>query len=364
MKKDNKIYVIYGNDPALMIKKILTEAKIEKQIKPGSLIGIKPNLVVPKPSSSGATTSPVIAGAVIQYLKEKGFDNIIILEGSWVGDSTKKAFKTCGFEELSKKYNVPLFDTKDDSFTVKTSGGMKMEICDRLFDVDFLINMPVIKGHCQTLVTGALKNMKGCITDKEKRHFHSLGLHDPIAHLNKIRCADFVVADGLCGDLDFEEGGNPVQMNRIVCGTDSVLTDAYISSLMGYRPEDVEYIVTAAEIGVGSLNLDEADIIELNKDRTIASAVSTGKVSKLAKHTIQKNACSACYANLIHALARLDEEGKLSHLKEKISIGQGFRWEKSDGTGIGSCTSSFEKYLPGCPPAPLDIIDFLKDEIG
>ncbi len=363
MEKEKTIYVIYGNNPAEMTKKILAETRIENKIRPGSLIGLKPNLVVSKPSSSGATTSPLIAGAVIEYLKDKGFDNLLILEGSWVGDSTKRAFRTCGYEDVSKKYNVPLFDTKDDSFTVKTSGGMEMEICDRLFDVDFLINMPVIKGHCQTLVTGALKNMKGCITDREKRHFHSLGLHDPIAYLNKIRCADFVIADGLCGDLDFEEGGNPVQMNRIVCGTDSVLTDAYIASIMGYRPEDVEYIATAAEIGVGSCNLDEADIVELNKDRTIASAASTGKVSRLAKHTVQKNACSACYANLIHALARLEEEGELSKLKGKISIGQGFRWVESDGTGIGSCTSSFENYLPGCPPAPLDIIDFLKDQI-
>jgi len=359
--ENNRIHVIYGNDADAMTKNILAASEIEKLIKPGSLIGLKPNLVVAKPSSSGATTSPEITGAVIEYLQEKGFDRIIILEGAWVGESTEKAFRVCGYEALSEKYNVPLFDTKKDSFKIMESGGYKMEISSTLLDIDFLINMPVIKGHCQTLVTGALKNMKGIISDAEKRKFHRLGLHDPIAHLNKIRCADFIIADGLCGDLDFEEGGNPVQMNRIVCATDSVLADSYFASLLGYRPEEIDHIAISAGLGIGSCSLDTADIIELNKDRTIASPHPAGKVKALSKYINQKNACSACYANLIHALSRLEESGDLKKLEEKLSIGQGFRWVESKGTGIGSCTNSFENYLPGCPPSPLDIIDFIRE---
>ena len=33
--------------------------------------------------------------------------------------------------------------------------------------VDFLINVPVMKGHCQTKITCALKNMKGLIPNSE-----------------------------------------------------------------------------------------------------------------------------------------------------------------------------------------------------
>ena len=46
-----------------------------------------------------------------------------------------------------------------------------MEICCRALDADFLINLPVLKGHCQTAMTCALKNCKGCIPDREKRRF-------------------------------------------------------------------------------------------------------------------------------------------------------------------------------------------------
>src|SRR5690606_40350398 len=54
------------------------------------LIGIKPNLVVPKPSHLGATTDPRIVIAIIEYLKTHGYHNIVILESSWVGDDTKR----------------------------------------------------------------------------------------------------------------------------------------------------------------------------------------------------------------------------------------------------------------------------------
>ena len=53
--------------------------------------------------------------------------------------------------------------------------GMKLNVCERAANIDFLINVPVLKGHCQTKITCALKNMKGLIPNKEKRRFHSLG---------------------------------------------------------------------------------------------------------------------------------------------------------------------------------------------
>ena len=358
---NNRIIITYGQDIWKMTRDVLNESELGKIIPKGSHIGIKPNLVLAKPSSSGATTSPVIVSALIEYLHEEGHNNLIILESSWVGDSTKRSFKVCGYEEISKKYNVPLFDIKQDTYTIKSFNGMDMEISDKLLSLDFLINIPVLKGHCQTLVTGALKNMKGCLSDREKRRFHARGLHKPIAYLNKIIKQNFILVDGMCGDLDFEEGGNPVQMNRIFCGTDPVLIDAYIAETIGYRPHDVEYISIAEDIGVGSSDIDNAEIIVLSKDDSIAKPSSSRKVQKLSQYVNAKEACSACYANLIRALARLDEECLLYRFKNNpILIGQGYKSVESSGIGIGRCTSGISKNVVGCPPSTSVILDFLK----
>ena len=356
----NQLYVIYGEDMARMTEQLLSAADLAGRIPAGAKIGIKPNLVVAKPASNGATTHVEIVEAIADYLLRHGFSDLCVLEGAWVGDSTKRAFEVCGYNEFSRRTGIPVYDTKGDETAAMTAGGITMEISKRALALDYLINVPVLKGHCQTMVTGALKNLKGCISDREKRHFHTLGLHKPIAYLSKLLRTSFTVVDGICGDLDFEEGGNPVRMNRMICGDDAVLVDSYIASCMGYAPEEIEYIRLAAQIGVGSCDLENAKINELNRDETPARPSPSRKVQRLAVHADARDACSACYANLIQAFARLDEEGALSRLPGKVAIGQGWRG-KSGACGVGGCTGCMERSVGGCPPKTPEILRFLRE---
>ena len=69
---DSKIYVRYGEDGKIMVKKLLEVMKIENFIPSNALIAIKPNLVNSSVSSNGATTDPKIIEGIIEYLLEKG----------------------------------------------------------------------------------------------------------------------------------------------------------------------------------------------------------------------------------------------------------------------------------------------------
>jgi Uncharacterized conserved protein len=361
MRKDSLI-VSYGNDPYRMGYGLMEYLKINSFVQKDKKIAIKPNLVVAKPSDSGATTSPGLVEGVISYLRDSGFSNITIMEGSWIGDSTKRAFEVCGYNKLSSKYSVPLVDLKTDSTVQFTHNGITIKICKAALDADFLINMPVLKAHCQTLMTCALKNLKGCIPDNEKRHFHTLGLHKPIAILNKFLRPALTIVDGIMGDLTFEEGGTPVRMDRIIAGVDPVLIDSYVASLMGYSVGEVEYIIEAEKLGVGSTDLSKAEVIELNKDnKPTFKFTPDNRVARLAKYINENQACSACYGSLIHALNRMDESHALGSVKQKLNIGQGFRGISSEGIGIGNCTSGFSTCVRGCPPKALDIVASLKE---
>ncbi|NLJ77881.1 MAG: DUF362 domain-containing protein [Tissierellia bacterium] len=355
------IYVIYGDRPKKMVRRILEHVDIAKDIpSKDSLVGIKPNLVVAKPAEQGATTSPELVEGVIEYLRDNGFHNIIILEGSWLGDRTSRAFQVCGYEGLSNRYNIPLIDLQRDGYMYYQVEDMKISLCNRAMDVDYMINMPVLKGHCQTRITCALKNMKGCIPDREKRRFHTMGLHKPIAYMNKALEQDLIVVDGIIGDLNFEEGGNPVQMNRVILGKDPVLIDSYVAQLLGYDIEDIPYIGMAEDIGVGSSNLIDDNIVELNRDTAPMSIPKTRLIEDLTGYVEEDMACSACYGSLIHALDRLQDRGCLYGMEDKIHIGQGYEGKKGEGLGIGICTKGLERSLSGCPPRAKDIIDFLE----
>lgn len=357
-----KIIISYGQKPSEMIIELLTQVDLASQIRPGSRIGLKPNLVVARPSDEGATTSPELVEGVIQYLQGHGFENIVIAEGSWIGDSTKRAFEVCGYNDLAAKYNVELVDLQKDGYHIRQIGDLELKICNELDKIDYLINLPVLKGHCQTKITCALKNLKGCIPDSEKRRFHTLGLHKPIAYLNKAIKTDLIIVDGLIGDLDFEEGGNPVQMDRIIVGQDPVLVDSYVANLLGYEPDEIDYLGLSAELGVGQIYQTSTELVVLNQQHSATRIAPTRQVAELARFIDEEQACSACYGSLIHALGRLNERGLLSQITDSILIGQGFKGRSGVGVGVGVCTRGFNDHLGGCPPTAKAILDFLTEK--
>lgn len=334
---------------------ILDSSKLNKLIHSGMKVSIKPNMVLAKPPSEGATTHKEIVEGLIQYIKDIGVNSIEIIESAWIGDDTKRVYKICGYNELSKKYNVPLFDLKEDSLCKIDTGAYQIEVCQKAVETDFLINVPVLKAHCQTLLTCNLKNLKGCISDREKRRFHTLGLHRPIAYLNKAIKTHFCLVDGICGDLTFEEGGNPVTRNMILAGCDPLLLDSYCAELIGYNIQEIEYLTIASEIGIGQLFDNNIKITELNKSNKPRYIKSDSNIVKrISKYINEDMACSACYSALVYALHNTGV-----YPGQKINIGQGFRG-KEGILGCGNCTCGCDYHVKGCPPKAVDIADFLK----
>ncbi len=365
MMKEKEIIRIYGENYREMTIQLLEACELEKRIPDkGMKIGIKPNLVSPSEASWGATTHPEIVAGIIEYLQGEGFEDIVMLEGSWVGDRTEEAYQVCGYDELVSRYGVEFWDMQKDTASERDCAGMALKVCDKTAAIDFMINVPVLKGHCQTKITCALKNMKGLIPNTEKRHFHACGLHKPIAHLNAYLQQDFIVVDHICGDLDFEDGGNPVVRNCIMAGCDPVLMDAYCCGLLHIPVEEVPYIGLSAQLGVGCDDAARAKV------RTIGEKTEwndldlpyAGKVVELKDAVEEVDSCSACYGYLLPALDMLKSEGLFDKLQEKICIGQGYRG-RSGKLGVGNCTSKFDFCVKGCPTTEQEIYEYLKKYI-
>jgi uncharacterized protein (DUF362 family) len=348
----DKLFIIYGDKAKMMAQKLLEKTHPESGLDRYAKIIIKPNLVVPKSWESGATTNPKIAQAVIEYFQSKGYHHLTIAEGSWLGADTQRAFEACGYTALSKTYGVPLLDTKHDDFVMKSYKGYDFEISKTALEADLIINLPVIKGHCQTDITCALKNLKGVISDREKRRFHTQGLHTPIAYLNAVVENVFTIADGIFGDLDFEEGGNPVKMDTMIASFDRVLLDSYAATLLSYSVSSIDYIRIANQQGVGQLY--DGDAVYLNQPTVTGKLKRSSAVAKIKRHIDEDMACSACVGNLIRALYRMEDRERLS----QICVGQGFK-TKDVTVGIGRCANRDKKCV-GCPPTSLEILDYLK----
>ena len=389
--KKNEIHVVYGEDIAGMTRHLLETADLAAMIPSRDVkIGIKPNLVGQVTAEDGATTHREVVRALVEYLQEKGFGDLVVLESSWVGDSTEQTVRFLGYDRMLEELGVPFWDLQKDRGVSRDCAGMEMQVCERVPQIGFLINVPVLKGHCQTRMTCALKNMKGLIPGSEKRRFHRLGLHEPIGHLAAGIRQDFILVDSICGDLTMEDGGSPVQQDRLIAACDPVLCDTYCCRLLEIDPARVPYIGIAAGLGAGSVDLDRA-VVRAWREATGGEAGAPGERSaggeagahaylpapdltlkptpsgwkdilRISEKAEAVDSCSACYGYLIPALQMLEQEGLLERLTEKVCIGQGYRGKRGV-LGIGSCTRLFDHTLAGCPPTETQMYQFLKDFI-
>ena len=356
------IYQIYGDDAHDMTLRLLEASNAIARVPSGGSVALKPNLVIADAPQNGATTHGGVLSGAVEYFRSHGVQDISIIEGSWVGDRTDRAMRRAGYDAVCKRYGVPFFDLKkDETRPVDTPVG-KIDVCRRALEAGLLVDLPVLKGHCQTVMTCALKNLKGCLPDREKRRFHSMGLTKPIAALAAALKPGLIVVDSICGDLSFEEGGTPVETNRMFLGTDAVQIDAYAACLMGLRLSDVPYIALAERYGAGRTAFGEADIINLNAPSDVkAYPKPSGKVARLTRNVRQDRACSACFANLVRALYATGLGGELD-----IRIGQGWQGKAFEGLGIGRCCSGASRCVPGCPPtseAIAAMLDSLSSEM-
>ena len=345
-RSSSPIWQIHGTDAHAMTLQLLEACQAYRLVPTGGSVALKPNLVLASVPDEGAVTHPGVVSGCIEYFRAHGIRDISVIESSWIGDKTLRALQSSGIGQACKSHDVPFFDLKrDKTVTVATAIG-RMEICQRALEADLLVDLPVLKGHCQTRMTCALKNLKGCLPDREKRRFHALGLTEPIAALGAALKPGLVVVDSICGDLCFEEGGTPVQTNTMFAGTDAVQVDAYARSLMGLAPEEVPYIELAERYGAGRAHWSEDDLVLLNEpSKATGYGQPQGIVERLTRRVYEREACSACFAALVRALyvTRRDHS-------QDIYIGQGWRGETLDGLGIGSCCRGATSNVPGCPP--------------
>jgi len=91
-------------------------------------------------------------------------------------------------------------------------------------------------------------------------------------------------------------------------------------------------------------------VIELNSNEGIKINTDKGRVRQFTRYIEERDACSACYGSLIHALDRMQGSGQLNRVKSKFYIGQHYKGKILDtGTGIGNCARGCPDYVPRLP---------------
>lgn len=256
------VAVVRYESPLESVQKAVELSNGFENLTSSSRVFIKPNIVywtkaVQFPKWGVITTSRVVEDMVV-LLKEHGVDDIIIGEGIVTmirgdRDTPAHAFKSLGYENLKKRYGVKYFNIFERPFEkVEIEKGLTLNYNKDILHSDFIVDLPVMKAHNQTVVSLGIKNLKGIIDISSRKKCHST---DPDKDLNYhvSRLSDklppiFTLIDGI---YSLERGpgfdGKMRRSNILVASSDIVSADMIGARLLGYEPSDIPYLVHAAK---------------------------------------------------------------------------------------------------------------------
>lgn len=246
---------------------------------------IKPNIVfwtrtTPFPKWGVITTSRVVEDMVV-LLKERGIDEIIILEGITTFDPKDRetpahAFETLGYSVLKKKYGVKTLNVFERPFKkVDLGAGVVLNFNEDILRGDFVVNLPVLKTHAQTMVSLGIKNLKGLIDVSSRKKCHN---PDPqkdlsywVARLANRLPPSFTLLDGIytAERGPFFEGGLR-RSNLLIASSDIFSADKVGAKVLGYDPPQVPHLVYAAQDFGRPIDLSDVEVVG-EKIETVAS---------------------------------------------------------------------------------------------
>jgi len=237
---------------------------------------IKPNIVfwtkaVPFPKWGVVTTSRVVEDMVV-LLKERGIDDITIGEGTVITkpkdlETPAHAFKTLGYDVLKKRYGVRYFNTFERPFVKVDAGeGITLNFNRDILESDFVVNLPVLKTHTQTVVSLGIKNLKGTIDIPSRKKCHSptpgLDLHRMVSRLFLPIPPMFTLLDGIYTQ---ERGpnvdGQARRSNLLVASSDVLSADRVGAMLLGIEPAEVPHLVYAAQALNRPVDLSDVEVV-------------------------------------------------------------------------------------------------------
>ncbi len=221
----------------------------------GKRVILKPNLLMPIAPDRAVTTHPSFFKAVAELVLEETNHVCVIDSPNFFALSS--ALKKTGIGEVTQNLGLEIADnTITRTLHWERARRYKThEISAAFFDADVIINLPKLKSHSLTYLTGAVKNLFGTIPGTKKAQMH-MKVPDPVEFseylidlYGALLCGfekkkEFLhVMDAVVG-LEGEgpgPSGKPKNVGAVIAGTDAVAVDAVAARMVNF---DINKIFT------------------------------------------------------------------------------------------------------------------------
>ena len=261
--------VARGQEPMAITRAALAAiGGIERFVKSGADVIVKPNICVDYRSYEyGATTNPEVVAALVELCLGAGAKRVRVMDMPF-GGSPESAYARSGIEAAVKAAGGKMEVMNRAKFReVEIPTGRDLsswEVYQDILTADVVIDVPVAKHHNLTRLSLAGKNLLGVILRPGRMH---VNLGQRTADLVSLVRPTLTVVDAVRTLMAHgPTGGNLSDVrltNTVIASHDIVAADAYAATLFELTGTNVPYVKAAADMGLGTLDLESIKIEEI-----------------------------------------------------------------------------------------------------
>jgi len=232
---------------------------MERFVKQGDTVVIKPNAAWQRSPEQAATTNPRVIAELIRLCRQRGAVKVMVIDHMidtpprlvWDISGLGPAIAAAGGQAAAAddqrgyvKMNIPKGKTLTSDDVIR-----------EIVEADVLINAPIAKVHSATVITASMKNLMGAVWNRQ--YWHQADLQQCIADFSTAMRPDLIVLDATRVLLtNGPKGpGETKNVGEVVAGFDPVAVDAYAATLLGLEPQQVPHVELAHQLGVGEMDL-------------------------------------------------------------------------------------------------------------
>ena len=203
---------------------------------------VKPNLVAPA-NAQLACTHPRVARAVCAFLLDHRAE--VLVGDSPAFGSAAQVARICGLAAALKPLGLKITSLGRPQ-AVRLSGGGRIGVSRLALSAELILNLPRLKAHSQLRVTGAVKNLFGCVVGFRKALAHMrLGptegrfesmLVDVLGSLPRtVSLMDAIYPMHQTGPIY----GRPFHLGLLAASSNPVALDTAVYGILGLSPAAV-----------------------------------------------------------------------------------------------------------------------------